>query len=206
MKLRPCATLFAHVSAPGSVFEILLARFFDGLPDQATLQLIDTHLRRSEKYAAEGPPTGSNVIRSANMSDSLYVGNAYPCVALVSAVDRDEIRRHGLHLTAVAKAAGEHASHPRDPIGKGLHDVGCLTVIAEDENVCVDGVRGLVEEEHCRNVMKGPNDLALGKNRCGLFCSGSLINLQRERALLIEAEGIDTVNDDLADQRGTERP
>ena len=43
MKLRPCATLFAHVSAPGSVFEILLARFFDGLPDQATLQLIDTH-------------------------------------------------------------------------------------------------------------------------------------------------------------------
>jgi hypothetical protein len=35
------ATLFAHVSAPGSVFEILLDKFFDGEPDQATLQLID---------------------------------------------------------------------------------------------------------------------------------------------------------------------
>ena len=43
MKLRSCATLFAHVSAPGSVFEILLDRFFDGEPDQATLQLIDAH-------------------------------------------------------------------------------------------------------------------------------------------------------------------
>jgi uncharacterized protein (DUF1810 family) len=29
------------VSAPGSVFEILLDTFFDGEPDQATLQLID---------------------------------------------------------------------------------------------------------------------------------------------------------------------
>ena len=43
MKLRSCATLFAHVSAPGSVFEILLDTFFDGEPDQATLQLIDAH-------------------------------------------------------------------------------------------------------------------------------------------------------------------
>ena len=34
MKLRSCARLFAHVSAPGSVFEILLDRFFDGEPDQ----------------------------------------------------------------------------------------------------------------------------------------------------------------------------
>ena len=33
-KLRSCARLFAHVSAPGSVFEILLDRFFDGEPDQ----------------------------------------------------------------------------------------------------------------------------------------------------------------------------
>ena len=43
MKLRSCATLFSHVSAPGSVFEILLDKFFDGEPDQATLQLIDAH-------------------------------------------------------------------------------------------------------------------------------------------------------------------
>ena len=43
MTLHSCATLFAHVSAPGSVFEILLDTFFDGEPDQATLQLIDAH-------------------------------------------------------------------------------------------------------------------------------------------------------------------
>ena len=43
MKLRSCATLFSHVSAPGSVFEILLDTLFDGEPDEATLQLIDAH-------------------------------------------------------------------------------------------------------------------------------------------------------------------
>ena len=54
--------------------------------------------------------------------------------------------------------------------------------------------------------MKSADDLALGENRCGLLGSGSLVDLQRERALLIEAQGINAVNDNLADQRGTERP
>jgi len=37
-KLRSCATLFAHVSPPGSVFERVLARYFGGIPDDRTLQ------------------------------------------------------------------------------------------------------------------------------------------------------------------------
>ncbi|HVX15264.1 MAG TPA: DUF1810 domain-containing protein [Pirellulales bacterium] len=40
MKLRSSATLFAHVSPPGSVFEQLLSRFFQGQPDKKTLDLI----------------------------------------------------------------------------------------------------------------------------------------------------------------------
>jgi len=39
-KLRSCATLFAQVSSPGSVFEQILQRFFEGSPDPKTLQLI----------------------------------------------------------------------------------------------------------------------------------------------------------------------
>lgn len=39
-KLRSCATLFARVSRPGSTFERLLDRYFDGVPDQRTLHLI----------------------------------------------------------------------------------------------------------------------------------------------------------------------
>lgn len=42
LKLRSCATLFARVSPPGSVFERLLDRFFDGQPDDKTLHLIAT--------------------------------------------------------------------------------------------------------------------------------------------------------------------
>jgi uncharacterized protein (DUF1810 family) len=40
MKLRSCATLFAHVSAGGSVFHRLLDQYFQGDPDDRTLQLI----------------------------------------------------------------------------------------------------------------------------------------------------------------------
>ncbi len=40
MKLRSSATLFAHISPPGSVFARLLERFFHGQPDQKTLDLI----------------------------------------------------------------------------------------------------------------------------------------------------------------------
>jgi uncharacterized protein (DUF1810 family) len=40
MKLRSCATLFAHVSPAGSVFERLLSKYFDGEGDDRTLRLI----------------------------------------------------------------------------------------------------------------------------------------------------------------------
>jgi uncharacterized protein (DUF1810 family) len=39
MKLRSCATLFASVSPPGSVFEQLLDQYFGGEPDDKTLEL-----------------------------------------------------------------------------------------------------------------------------------------------------------------------
>ena len=40
MKLRSCATLFAQISAPGSVFHHLLERYFEGQPDPKTLRLL----------------------------------------------------------------------------------------------------------------------------------------------------------------------
>jgi uncharacterized protein (DUF1810 family) len=40
MKLRSCATLFAHVSPAGSVFEQLLGRYFEGKRDEKTLGLL----------------------------------------------------------------------------------------------------------------------------------------------------------------------
>jgi uncharacterized protein (DUF1810 family) len=40
MKLRSCATLFAVVSPPGSVFERLLEKYFGGRRDEKTLRLL----------------------------------------------------------------------------------------------------------------------------------------------------------------------
>ena len=41
LKLQSCATLFAAVSPAGSVFDRLLARYFDGQRDLRTLQRLD---------------------------------------------------------------------------------------------------------------------------------------------------------------------
>jgi uncharacterized protein (DUF1810 family) len=43
MKLRSCATLFAQVSPAGSVFQRLLDNYFEGQPDERTLQLLIAH-------------------------------------------------------------------------------------------------------------------------------------------------------------------
>ena len=40
MKLRSCATLFASVSEPASVFERVLSQFFGGAPDEKTEALL----------------------------------------------------------------------------------------------------------------------------------------------------------------------
>src|SRR3954462_12545657 len=44
-KLQSCATLFAAVSPPGSVFERLLDKFFQGVQDEKTLRLMGTASR-----------------------------------------------------------------------------------------------------------------------------------------------------------------
>ena len=40
MKLRSCATLFAAVSPPGSVFARIIGKYFGGHPDPRTLELL----------------------------------------------------------------------------------------------------------------------------------------------------------------------
>lgn len=40
MKFHSCVTLFAQVAGEGSVFHAALARFFDGVPDAATLAIL----------------------------------------------------------------------------------------------------------------------------------------------------------------------
>jgi uncharacterized protein (DUF1810 family) len=42
LKLRSCATLFARASAPGSVFATLLAKYFGGREDEATVRLLES--------------------------------------------------------------------------------------------------------------------------------------------------------------------
>jgi uncharacterized protein (DUF1810 family) len=54
LKLRSCATLFACVSPPGSVFERLLEKYYQGRRDGKTLQLLG--IGPSPGAADDGPP------------------------------------------------------------------------------------------------------------------------------------------------------
>jgi uncharacterized protein (DUF1810 family) len=49
LKLRSSATLFASVSTPGSVFDRILGRYFDGEPDARTIALISTARENVER-------------------------------------------------------------------------------------------------------------------------------------------------------------
>lgn len=57
MKLRSRATLFARVSDPGSVFERLLLKYFLGVPDERTLELVGGEAGGSRARGAPHPPT-----------------------------------------------------------------------------------------------------------------------------------------------------
>ena len=50
LKLRSCATLFALVLPPGSVFEQLLDRFFNGKPDERTVTLTNSTEHSVEEW------------------------------------------------------------------------------------------------------------------------------------------------------------
>jgi uncharacterized protein (DUF1810 family) len=55
-KLRSCATLFAIVSPPNSVFHRLLDRYFRGEPDDRTCQLLGLDGRRGDATSTGGTP------------------------------------------------------------------------------------------------------------------------------------------------------
>ena len=44
MKLRSCMTLFANVENANPIFQKVLAKYFNGLPDELTLQLLNLHI------------------------------------------------------------------------------------------------------------------------------------------------------------------
>jgi uncharacterized protein (DUF1810 family) len=52
LKLKSCATLFAFVLPPGSVFDRLLAKYYAGARDEKTLHLLDAAATRGTDLSA----------------------------------------------------------------------------------------------------------------------------------------------------------
>ncbi|HEU4994168.1 MAG TPA: DUF1810 domain-containing protein [Gemmatimonadaceae bacterium] len=49
LKLRSCVTLFAFASKPGDIFDRVLVKFFDGVPDAATLTMLKSSAARGRE-------------------------------------------------------------------------------------------------------------------------------------------------------------
>lgn len=49
LKLRSCVTLFAFVSEPGSVFHRVLEKFYDGKPDEVSMEILREAERPSDR-------------------------------------------------------------------------------------------------------------------------------------------------------------
>jgi hypothetical protein len=54
IKLRSCATLFAAVSPPGSVFDLVLEKFFQGVRDERTLRLMGVARLAANRWQSHG--------------------------------------------------------------------------------------------------------------------------------------------------------
>src|SRR5699024_8218563 len=131
----------------------------------------------------------------------LNAGDPDPRVGLVAAVDRDEVGGEGLDLVGVAQASTEDAAYTRNPVGQGTDHVGGGTVLTEDEHVQVHFL-DLGIQQHLRgHVVEGGGDPAVDQDLLRLLCGTAFLDLQGERATLVETQRVDAVHDDLAGER-----
>ncbi len=97
----------------------------------------------------------------------------------------------------VAQAAAVDAAEAGDELGQVAHRVGGLAVVAQHEHVHVHFGHGQVGEQHGGHVVERGGDARLRQQQFGLLGGAALGDGQRERALLVEAERVHAVDDDL---------
>ena len=119
-------------------------------------------------------------------------------MSLVAPIDRDQIRREGLDLSAIAQSTCIDPANSCNAGRKSLHQVGRLTIIPDHQDIGVNAVDVGIQEQHGRNMVKGSNYPTLHQNRGGLLSCRALRHRQCVCTLLVEAKWIDTVNNDLA--------
>ena len=118
-------------------------------------------------------------------------------MGLVAAIDRDQVRREGLDLSAIAKSTRVDAANADYARRKGGDEICGLAIIADHQDIRVDAVDIGVQQQHRRNMVESPNHLALGQDRGGLLSGRALCHRQCECTLLVEAKWVDAVHNDL---------
>jgi len=136
----------------------------------------------------------------------LNIGDPESGVRLVAAVDGNQVGGERLDLAAVAQAARVDPAHPGDLGGQGLHHVGGVPVVAEHQDILVDGLDLRIQQQDRRNVMERGHHPAVREYLGGLLGRAALRDGQRVGAVAVEAQRVHAVHHDLADQfRGEHR-
>ena len=121
-------------------------------------------------------------------------------MGFVAPVDSDQVGGKGLDLACVAEPAGVDATHTRDRGSELTHHRHGLAVFTQYQHVIVKVVDRWVIEQDGADVMESGDHRGVGEQllrflRCRAGCHS-----QRKRSLLVEAERVDAVDDDLAGQ------
>ena len=80
----------------------------------------------------------------------------------------------------------------------------CVAVVAENKDVRFDRAHAVVEQQDRGDVMEGGNNRGVRQNRCRLLRGGSFVDGQRKRPLLVEAQRVHAIHNDLACEIGSE--
>ncbi len=121
-------------------------------------------------------------------------------MGLVATVDRDEVCSQGLDLTCVTQPTGIETTHTWQSSSQRLRQICCLPVIADHEHISVEVGHRQIEQEYGAEMVERPHHLRAREDRRRLLGCRALRHRERIGALLVKAQRIDAINDDLADQ------
>ena len=121
-------------------------------------------------------------------------------MGLVAPVDSDEVGGECLDLACIAEPPGVDATRTRDRRNELTHHRYGLAVLSQYQHVIVKVVDRWIIEQNGADVMKSGDHRGVGEQllrflRCRAGCHS-----QRKWPLLVEAERVDAVDDDLAGQ------
>jgi glycosyltransferase XagB len=194
---------YLHRQEYGLVALLLLTPLWWAFTSVSAYRALRKLLRRSGRSSWDKTAHGHALATELELAQlgPLDVGDAQPGVRLVAPVHRDQVGGQRLHLAAVPQPARVDPTHPGDPLGQRLHQVGRVPLVAEHQHVQVELGHLGVEQHHGRHVVERADHGAGRKHGRRLLSGAAFGHRDRVGAVVVEPEWVHAVDHDLALER-----